>query len=322
MRVARSAAEAAGFAPSAVTIGNFDGVHAGHQHLFEETVKAAREHGAKPTVLTFDPHPARVVAPQRAPRLLTTPGERVPEMGRYGIEQVLLLPFTTDLSRLTPEEFVKQILVETLGAKAVLVGDNFRFGHKQAGDTKMLAELGAKYGFDTRIVGALMRRGRVISSSAVRELIDAGNVSLACRFLNRPYALSGRVVHGHGIGSKQTVPTLNLDTTSEVLPMRGVYITRTADLESSRVWNSVTNIGFRPTFGGDPALSVETFLLDPLDGDTPGAIRVEFLERIRDEKKFDSPEALKLQILRDVRHAQAYFRRISRGVSGTPQGTL
>jgi len=309
MRIARSLSEAAGFAPSAVTIGNFDGVHIGHQHLFAETVSIAREGGWKPTVLTFDPHPARVVAPQRAPRLLTSMEDRADLIAANGIEQLVLLPFTAELSRLTPEEFVKQVLLDTLGAKAVLVGDNFRFGHKQAGDTATLAQLGNVYGFSTHIAGAVACRGRVVSSSAVRELIDSGDVSRVCRFLNRPYAISGEVVRGHGIGSKQTVPTLNLATTAEVLPRRGVYITRTADLDSDRSWNSITNLGYRPTFGSDEELSIETFLLQPLAGDTPSRIRVQFLRRVRDERKFDSPEALKAQILRDVGRAQAYFRR-------------
>ena len=308
MRIARTIQEAAGFGPSAVTIGNFDGVHIGHQHLFSEVGEAAAQHGAKPTVLTFHPHPATVVAPERAPRLLTTPEERAALMHKYGIEQVLLLPFTSEVARLSPEDFIKQIIVETLGAKIVLVGDNFRFGHKQAGGTALLRDLSTRYGYETCIAGAIQYRGRVVSSSAVRNLIEVGNVSLACRFLNRPYALSGEIVHGHGIGSKQTVPTLNLKTAAQVLPAHGVYITRT--FSDSRRWNSITNIGFRPTFGGEE-LSIETFLLQPLEGGTPSSIRLEFLKRVRDERKFESPEALKSQIFRDVARAQSYFRRTS-----------
>jgi riboflavin kinase/FMN adenylyltransferase len=225
-------------------------------------------------------------------------------MSRYGIEQALVLPFTTEIARLAPEEFVGQVLLQTLGAKIVLVGENFRFGHKQSGDTKTLGRL-----IETRIVGAVKCRGRIVSSSSVRELIDSGDVSRACRFLNRHYALSGEVVHGHGIGTKQTVPTLNLDTRAEVLPRRGVYITRTVDPDADRKWNSITNIGFRPTFGGEDALSIETFLLQPLGGETPARIRVEFLRRVRDERKFESPEALKAQIMRDVGRANVFFRR-------------
>ena len=310
MKIARSVAEAAQFGPSGVTIGNFDGVHAGHQHLFREVVQVSRERGVRPTVLTFDPHPAAVVAPERAPRLLTTGEERCELMGAEGIEQVLTLPFTMDVARLTPAEFVEQILVRTLGAKVVLVGENFRFGHKQAGDTRMLAELGKQYGFETRIVEAVKCRGRVVSSSEVRRSIEAGNVALACRLLNRPYAISGDVVQGRGVGSKQTVPTLNLRTDAQILPRNGVYITRTSG--DGRRWNSITNIGYRPTFGDDGALSIETFLLEPLHGETPKRIRVEFLRRVRDERKFEDVDRLKAQILRDVGRAQAFFRRWKR----------
>lgn len=308
MRIARSLEEAAGFAPSALTIGNFDGVHCGHRHLFEEVSAAARERGLRATVLTFDPHPACVVAPDRAPRLLTSPQERVPLMEDCGIEQVLILPFTREVARMSPEEFVHRIVVEALGAKLVLVGDNFRFGHKQAGDTQLLAELGAKEGFETRVAGAVRYRGRVVSSSEVRRLVEEGNVSLAWRLLGRPYSIAGEVVHGHGIGARQTVPTLNLSTAAQVLPLTGVYITRTSD--GSR-WNSITNVGHRPTFGGDPELSIETFLLDSFEGDAPKHIRVEFLKRVRDERKFENAEALKAQIMRDVAKARQFFRRMA-----------
>jgi riboflavin kinase/FMN adenylyltransferase len=299
------------FGPTAVTIGNFDGVHAAHRHIMGRVVLIAAANGWKPTVLTFDPHPMRVVAPDRAPRLLTTPEQRCALMREQGIEQTLVLPFTSEIARLTPEEFVRQILVEKLGAKAVLVGENFRFGARAAGDTAMLAALGAKYGFKTETVGPVLWRRRMVSSSEIRRLIQAGNVGVARRMLQRPYCVEGDVVRGHGVGAKQTVPTLNLDTDAEVLPAVGVYITRTRDLDDQREWNSITNIGHRPTFGGDERISIETFLLTPLTGETPAHIRVEFLRRVREERKFENAEALKTQIMRDAARAQAYFRRIS-----------
>lgn len=305
----RTLEEAAGrFGPCALTVGNFDGVHAGHRRILRRVVELAREHGWKPSALTFHPHPARIVAPERAPRLLTTPEQRASLMMEEGIEQVLILPFTRDISLLEPEEFAERILVRALGVKAVLVGDNFRFGHLHAGDTRMLAQFGAKFSFITEIIPAIRLRGRVVSSSEVRRLVAAGKVSLAGRLLGSPFALQGKVVPGHGIGSKQTVPTLNLAPETDVLPATGVYVTRTRDLKGSRVWCSVSNVGYRPTFGGD-SLSVETFLLDPLDGPGPRKIRVEFLLRLRDERKFPSPQELKGQILRDVVRARAYFRR-------------
>jgi riboflavin kinase / FMN adenylyltransferase len=310
MRVARSVEEAARFGPSAVTIGNFDGVHAGHRRLFQQVIDAARKSGLHSSVLTFDPHPATIVAPARAPRLLTTPEERARLMGAQGIEQVLILPFTAELARLSPEEFVQQILVKTMCARIVLVGDNFRFGHKQAGDTRVLEKLGGTCGFETRIVDAVKCRGRVVSSSEVRGAIARGQVSLAWRLLERPYALEGEVVPGHGIGSKQTVPTLNLQPSGAMLPANGVYITRTHDLDDGRSWRSITNVGLRPTFGGD-SLTVETFLLDPLGDPSPRHIRVELLHHVREEKKFENAEALKAQILRDVGRANVFFRRFT-----------
>jgi len=297
------------FGPSALTIGNFDGVHCGHRRILRRVKEIASERGWKPSVLTFDPHPTRVVAPERTPPLLTSPDRRAALMGEEGIEQVLILPFTRELALLTPEEFVTQLLVKALGARAVLVGDNFRFGNRQAGNVDVLTELGRRFGFETEIVPAVAWRGRVVSSSGIRDLIRAGNVSLAARLLQHAYGLEGEVVSGRGVGSKQTVPTLNLATRAEVIPANGVYITRTRDCADGRQWNSVTNIGYRPTFGASDQLSIETFLLDALHGEPPQRIRVEFFRRIREERKFDSPLALREQILRDVRTAQTWFRR-------------
>jgi riboflavin kinase/FMN adenylyltransferase len=273
-------------------------------------MEVAQGSGLKPAVLMFDPHPSCVVAPERAPRLLTSLEERCELIRGQGIEHILIQPFTVELSRLTPEEFATQFLRDGLDARCVIVGENFRFGCKQAGDARTLQELGAKLGFEARLLETVRWRGRRVSSGEVRKLVAAGDVGIAGRLLERPYSISGDIVHGHGIGSKQTVPTLNLRTDAQVIPARGVYITRTSETSGARQWNSITNIGYRPTFGGDEALSIETFLLDPLEGATPEKIRLEFLRRVRDERKFESPEALKAQILRDVGRAKAYFRRV------------
>lgn len=310
MKIARSLHGAAGFGPSAVTIGNFDGTHIGHRQLLRGVAEAARERGLHATVLTFDPHPAAIVAPERPLRLLSTHAERCTLMQREGIEQVLILPFTFEVARMTPEEFVGQVLVSTLAARIVLVGENFRFGHKQAGNTRILAELGERFGFETRVMGAVKRRGRTVSSSEVRRAVESGNMALAARLLDRCYALEGEVIAGHGIGAKQLVPTLNLRTPAEVIPCTGVYITRTADLNrAERRWDSLTNVGYRPTFGGRD-LSIETFLLSAFEEPAPARIRVEFLRRLREERKFETPEHLKAQILRDVARAQTVFRRV------------
>lgn len=310
MSVFRSLAELPdNFGPCAITIGNFDGVHIGHQQIMRHVTAIAHEHGCKAAALTFDPHPTRLVAPTRAPSLLTTPEQRAGLLLNQGIDEVLILPFTAEIAKLTPEEFVCEILSAKLKARIVLVGDNFRFGNRAAGDARTLQELGRKYGFSTEIIHAILWRGRVISSSEIRQSIEAGNVSLACRMLGRPYALEGRVVSGAGIGSKQTVPTLNLETKAEVLPKTGVYVTRTHDGSNSREWRSITNVGYRPTFNGH-GLTIETFLLDPLAGEPPQEISVQFLRWVREERKFPSPEALKAQILQDVARTNSYFRRM------------
>jgi riboflavin kinase/FMN adenylyltransferase len=309
MRIYRTLEEAAGrFGPCALTIGNFDGVHAAHRRILRRVKAVADERGLKAATLTFDPHPTRIVAPERAPRLMTTPEERCRLMGEEGLEQALILEFTRELSELSPEEFVRRVLAGALQARAILVGDNFRFGHGQAGDIVTLASLGSSFDFTVEVVHAIRIRGQIVSSSAVRRFIEAGNVARACRLLERPYALAGDIVTGRGVGSRQTVPTLNLAATAEVIPARGVYITRTTDLEDGRQWQSVTNIGVRPTFDAG-GLSIETFLLSGLQGKSPMRIRLEFLWRIREERRFESPAALRAQILKDAARAQAYFRR-------------
>jgi riboflavin kinase/FMN adenylyltransferase len=297
------------FGPCAITIGNFDGVHCGHQQILRRAIGVAREEGWKSAVLTFDPHPAKVVSPAAAPRLLTTIEERARMILEQGIDEVLILPFTADVAALGPEDFVREILVDKLKARAVLVGANFHFGKRAAGDAAMLEELGDRFSFEAEIIAPVIWRKRVISSSEVRRLIGAGDVSTACRLLGRPYALRGRVVAGEGRGSKQTVPTLNLDTQAEVVPKNGVYVTRTRDLAGEREWPSITNIGLRPTFDGHTR-TIETYLLAALDGASPIEISVEFLHWVREERKFENADALKGQILRDVNRAQVYFRRV------------
>lgn len=299
-----------------LSIGNFDGVHAAHRKLLRRNHELARQHGWRPSVLTFDPHPTTVIAPHRAPKLLTTLEHRLSLMEKSGIEQVFVLPFDKRFSKLSPEEFVQKILVDTLGARAVLVGSNFRFGHRQSGNVQTLRELGDRLGFLTEVVPGVTLRGRLVSSTEIRKQIRAGNVSLVCRLLERPYSLEGSIVAGHGVGAKQTVPTLNLRTDAEVLPARGVYVTRTTDVRDGRCWPSITNVGTRPTFDGD-SLTIETYLLAPLEGSKPDRIELQFLRRVRDERRFDSPELLKAQILRDVGRAKAFFRRLTRLRTGT-----
>ena len=312
MKIFRSAAEiGADFGPSVVAIGNFDGVHIGHRQIMRRVVALAREKNYTPAILTFDPHPAQVLAPDRAPKLLMTIDQRIRAMESEGIEAVFLLPFSLDFAKLTPEEFAIRILAKALQARVILVGDDFRFGYKQSGNVDTLQTLGRNLGFELEAIAGVARDGKRISSSGIRNLVSAGALSRACRMLGAPFALEGKVVPGHGIGSKQTVPTLNLDPLNEVLPKTGVYATRTHDLDSGRSWNSITNIGYRPTFNGD-SLTTETFLLDPLHDSAPVRIELAFLKYLRDERKFENPAALKSQILKDVNVTTRFHRRLAK----------
>jgi riboflavin kinase/FMN adenylyltransferase len=298
MTVFRSPAEVpASFGPSAVTIGNFDGVHTGHRQIMRQVVGT----GLTPVVLTFDPHPAKVLAPDRAPKLLMTMAQRLRAFESEGIATVLVLPFSLEFARLSPEEFAQRILAGTLNARKILVGEDFRFGYKQEGNIETLQRLG----FEVLPAGAVLKRGERISSTAIRKLITEGSVSRACRMLGSPFALEGPVVKGQGIGSKQTVPTLNLAPENEVLPGNGVYVTRANGIPS------ITNVGYRPTFDGQ-GLTVETFLLGPFDGVTPERLEVQFLAFVRGERRFESPEALKKQILHDAGVAARLHRRLAK----------
>jgi riboflavin kinase/FMN adenylyltransferase len=299
------------FGPSVVTIGNFDGVHVGHRLIMRRVMEIAREKGLTPAVLTFDPHPARILAPERAPKLIMTVARRLRTIESEGIDAVLTLPFSLEFAKLTPEEFVRQVLLGKLKARVIVVGEDFRFGHKQAGNVATLRALGAQSGFEVEAISDILRCRERVSSSTVRRLLAEGKVSRACRELGAPFALEGEVVPGRGIGSNQTVPTLNLASPNEILPKTGVYVTRTRDLDSGRQWRSITNVGYRPTFDGE-GLTIETFLLDPLEGGAPHRIEVGFLAFIREERKFESPEALKAQILHDVGVASRLHRRLEK----------
>jgi len=299
----------ADFGPCALTIGNFDGVHAGHRGILRRVREVAVERGLKASALTFNPHPSKIVAPARTPRLMSSPEQRCALMREEGIEQVFIMPFDRQVAHLTPEQFVEQVLVRKLDVRAMVLGHDFRFGYKHSGNVRVLEELGRKYGFTTEEVKAVTVRGVLVSSTALRQLVESGKIAQAARLLQRPYALEGEVVPGRGVGSRQTVPTLNLAPETEVLPATGVYVTRTRDLENKRVWPSVTNVGYRPTFDDNREISIETFLLESLVGDAPHRIRVELLWRVRNERQFPDAQALKQQILRDAALAQAYFRR-------------
>jgi riboflavin kinase/FMN adenylyltransferase len=296
---------------SVLAIGNFDGIHLGHQAILRATVERAQSLNAVSTALTFDPSPRKVLHPESAPPRLSTNAQRLEWFNLLGLEAVVVLPFTLDLARLSPVEFVEQILVRDLCLKAILVGENFRFGHKQAGDVKLLSELGRIHGFDVVIVPPVIYRGEVVSSTIIRREVAEGDVSHAARLLGRPFALTGEVVSGTGTGRRFTFPTLNLAAEQELLPARGVYITRTRLDDETRSHRSVTNIGMRPTFNGS-SLSIETHLLDTQLETTPKRMEVRFWKRLREEKKFSGPDELRSQIANDIARANRFFSRLRR----------
>jgi riboflavin kinase/FMN adenylyltransferase len=308
-RTLESATEA--FGPCALAIGNFDGVHIGHQSLLRGAARYATEHHLVAAALTFDPHPTAVVAPQRRPEMICTVEDRVRLLHAAGAENVLVLPFTAEIAKMTPREFAEKVLVGVLGTRAVFVGENFRFGVRQSGTPEVLAGLGRELGFDSHFLPPVVLRGVTVSSSVIRGEVTKSEVGRAARLLNRWFFLRGEVVSGQGIGSKQTVPTLNLRPAPGLVCPRGVFVTETSDLASDRMWPSVTNVGVRPTFGGEE-LTIETYLLGPLEGDAPTSIEVRFQHFLRAERRFENPEELKAQILRDVRRAQIFHRRIQR----------
>ncbi|HET7258983.1 MAG TPA: bifunctional riboflavin kinase/FAD synthetase [Candidatus Acidoferrum sp.] len=306
---------AARYAPSgrgsALAIGNFDGIHLGHQAILRAAITRARESAATPTVLTFDPPPQKVLRPESAPLRLTTIEQRIACFGALNIEAAVILPFTHELARLSPQEFVDQILVRDLHVSAVFVGENFRFGHKQTGDATLLLQLGRERGFEVVVIPHVVYKGEVVSSTIIRREIADGDVARAARLLGRPFVLSGGIVPGTGTGARFTFPTLNLATEQELLPARGVYVTRMRFEGESRSRRSVTNIGVRPTFNGS-SLSVETHVLEPIGEASPARVELHFWKRLREEKKFSGPEELRKQIARDIAIANNFFSRLRR----------
>ena len=292
-------------APCVVTIGNFDGVHLAHQTLLRRVVEVARPQGWGATAITFEPHPIKILSPDHAPKLLTTLERKIELIESMGIDLLVALPFTRELARQSPLEFVRHVLVRPLHASSVHVGPNFRFGYRQSGDTEILEELGKQEGFRVEVVPLLEVRGDRVSSTRIRELLAEGLVHKANRLLGRPFAARGPIVAGMGAGRKHTVPTLNLAPIEEQLPKVGVYVTHT--LLGGVPYDSVTNVGFKPTFG-DHRLTVETFLLGFSGQIDESAMEIKFLYRLRDEMKFQNPAILKVQIQEDARRALKFFR--------------
>ncbi len=298
-----------------VSIGNFDGMHLGHQKILRAVVDRARKQQAVATVITFDPHPLKVLRPAQAPPLVCTLAQRLAGFAALGIEAALVLRFDAALAARSPEEFVREFLAGELRAKAVLIGDNFRFGHKQAGNAVVLQEMGTRLGFSVEIIPPVVSNGEVVSSTAVRRAVSEGRLADASRLLGRPFALTGEIRRGEGRGSTILVPTLNLAPEQELLPKTGVYATET--LVGGQVYRSATNVGFRPTFNGTH-LSVESHLFGFVEWLTEGRLEVRFWERLRDERKFSGPEELRSQIAVDLERARDFFRHLDQSQT-TPQ---
>ncbi len=300
--------------PAVVAIGNFDGVHLGHQRILRLATESARADSMNAVAVTFDPHPLAVVAPARAPDALTSVARRVELILRHGIDRVAVLPFTRDLARWSPRAFCEQILVGRLKARKVVVGSGFRFGREQSGTTETLRDLGSRLGFETAVARTVRIEGEPVSSTVVRALVRQGRVERARELLGREFGLRGPIIRGEGVGTRMTVPTLNLSPDSEVLPGDGVYVTRARLDGRNGLREAVTNVGLRPTFDGRNR-TVETYMLGATDESTPSAIELEFLWKIRDERRFPSVDLLREQILVDIEAARRYFRQTA-GSSG------
>jgi riboflavin kinase/FMN adenylyltransferase len=284
--------------PSAVTIGFYDGVHRGHQAVIRRTAEVARWDGCRSAAVTFDRHPLQTLSPGKVPPLLTTLRRKAELIEELGVEVLFVLEFTEEVSRWSPDAFVDRILVRGLRARHVVVGSNFTFGHKAAGNLGVLADLGAARGFSAEGVSMFTLHGRRVSSTSIREALAEGDLDWPIEALGRRYAVEGTVVAGAGRGHDLGFPTANLRTPEGLLlPGRGVYAGRAGT--EGRWWPAAINIGTNPTFGREP-LHLEAHLLD-FDGDLDAQVlTVEFWARLRDEERFESPEALARQIGRDV----------------------
>src|SRR6267154_2375690 len=294
------------FGPTVVSVGNFDGVHRAHRHVLDESVGRARAAQARSVAVTFDHHPARILRPENNLKLLTPLPEKLLLLEATGVDAVLLLPFSRDLSLMTPHQFAHEILKKRLHAREVHEGYNFHFGHKAAGNIHMLRDLGREMGFEVHDYPEMRLRGEPVSSSHIRKLLSEGRVSRARHLLARPFSILSTAGRGRGYGSKYTVPTINLARYEELVPKDGVYISCTR--VGTETFESVTNVGHRPTFGAD-SFAVESHLLNfhPIELTPDTEIEISFLDRLRDEIKFPSVEALREQIARDVKTARRYF---------------
>lgn len=287
-----------------VSVGNYDGVHLGHQRLINRLVAEGRRFGVPSVVITFDPVPRKILRPEGAPALIQTLDQRLRCLAGLSIDHTIVVPFSADFARKTPEEFVREYLIDMLSIRKFVVGESFAFGHERRGNMALLRKMGEAGDFEVEAFPPVQHDGVRISSTMIREKIRAGDVERAAFFLGHPFALVGTVVEGQRLGGTIGIPTANLRIENEILPARGVYVTRA--VTGQRSLASVTNIGIRPTLGGT-RLTVESHLLD-FSGDIYGRkLELEFLARIRDEKRFAGIEELKRQIAEDIAFAKKHY---------------
>jgi len=299
----------ANFGPTIVSVGNFDGVHRAHREVVRHMAERARAIAGQAVVITFEPHPLRILRPDIAPKLLTPLPTKLKLLEHTGVDAVLVLPFTRDLSLMTAEDFAREVLGATLHAREVHEGYNFHFGHKARGNVSTLTAIGEQVGFEAKVYPEQLLRGHHVSSSEIRKLIGDGNVSRARALLGRPFSIFSNPGRGRGYGHKYTVPTVNLARYDELVPADGVYITwLRADAEC---FEAVTNVGKRPTFG-EESFAIESHLLNfhPIELLPETEVELAFLKRLRPEIKFPSVEALREQIAKDVHKARRYFRLV------------
>jgi riboflavin kinase/FMN adenylyltransferase len=292
------------------SIGNYDGVHLGHREILRRVVEQGRRRGLPSLLISFEPHPAAVVAPERRPKHLQTRRQKLDSLEETGLSDLLILEFTAKLAALDAGQFFAQILAPHLRFASIHVGENFRFGKNREGDLRALRRIGERMGFETDGVPPVEVGGETVSSSAIRASVQTGYVERATSMLGRPFAVVGEVVPGEGRGEDLQFPTANVAVENEMIPAVGVYVTETLALASR--YPSVTNVGVRPTFGGSE-ITVESHLLE-FEGDLyTERVEVRFLARIRDEMRFDSAVELGDQIARDRAAAEAFFRNLQLG---------
>ena len=303
------------FGPTITTAGNFDGVHRGHRHILAQLRTRAHALGLRSLAITFEPHPVRVLRPESPHVLITSLAQKLELLATTGIDATLVLPFDAALAALTPEQFATTILHDATRTREIHEGENFRFGSRGAGDIQTLTDLGHQLGFTTVVCPPQIFRGAPVSSSRIRALIAAGEVSQARALLGQPFAIQSTPASGRGYGTRYTVPTINLAPYPELLPAHGVYITtlRIGQGPTAELFQAVTNVGNRPTFGAD-SFTVESHLLNfhPVDLQPDTPLELTFLKRLRPEQRFPSPIALREQIGHDVRRAQRFFALCTR----------